>query len=111
MKLPSFRALFDHSLIAAAALLSLAVSAHLALKPRDPANGIALVFAPWSSEQATFLGALESGGRFVRFGGLPFIAVVMPENSQTKLNAVGAWFVADPKAIAACLEWAGRKSS
>ncbi len=104
--------MLDASLIAAAALVGLLASAQLALKPRDPANGVALVFAPWSSAESTFRAAIDTGGRFIRFGGLPFIAVVMPETPEfsERVSTSSAWMIADPKAIAACLEAAGRKS-
>ncbi len=107
-----FRSLFDASLIALAAIVGLLASAQIALKPRDPANGVALVFAPWSDAESTFRSAIETGGRFIRFGGLPFIAVVMPEAPEfsQRVSASRAWFLADPKALAACLEAAGRKS-
>jgi len=107
----SFRLFFDTMLIVVPAVFSLAVSAQLALKPRDPSAGLALVFAPWSSAETTFLKAAETGARFVRFGGMPFIAIVMPEGhgDLARVNSAGAWLVADPKAIAACLEAAGRK--
>jgi hypothetical protein len=53
---------------------------------------------------------VEAGSRFIRFGGFPFIAVVMPEDehSTSRLRAAGAWMIADPKALAACFTAAGR---
>lgn len=104
---------FDAVLLAGMAFVSLFASAWIMLKPRDPLVGVAAVFAPWSSAEATFLKSVEAGTRFVRFGGFPFIAVVMPDSADAsaRLRAAGAWFIADPKALAACLGVAGRNKS
>lgn len=103
---------FDAILLGWMVLISLFASGYLMLKPRDQGNGLAAVFAPWSNAETTFLRSVEAGTRFVRFGGFPFIAVVMPEgaDASARLRAAGAWFIADPKALAACLSVAGRNS-
>lgn len=103
---------FDVALLAAMTFVSLLASAYLMLTPRDPMGGVAAIFAPWSDAETTFVRSVDAGTRFVRFGGFPFIAVVMPENADAsaRLRAAGAWFIADPKALAACLSLAGRNS-
>jgi hypothetical protein len=104
--------LLDATLLVTVAFVSLLASGYLVLKPRDPASGVAAFFAPWSNTETTFLRSVEAGTRFIRFGGFPFIAVVMPEDADAyaRLRAAGAWFIADPKALAACLNAAGRNS-
>ncbi len=80
-------------------------SAYVGLSPRDASRGVAVVFAPWTAADAALTRAVEAGSRFVRYGGLPFIAVVMPDDSgyAARIRAAGAWLVADPQALAACL--------
>jgi hypothetical protein len=48
--------------------------------------------------------AVEAGARFVRFGGFPFIAVVMPERPDyvDQVMKGSAWLAVDPQALAAC---------
>jgi hypothetical protein len=49
--------------------------------------------------------AVEGGGRFVRFGDLPFIAIVVPDDERyvdQMLGPGGAWLVLDPQILAAC---------
>jgi hypothetical protein len=75
------------------------------LTPRDPTQGVAVVFAPWTTAERTLSQAVEGGGRFVRFGTLPFIAVVIPDDVKypSRMLDSGAWLVVDPIALAACL--------
>lgn len=105
MPLPIRSRLFDRLALSAFGIASLLFVGAMTLAPRDPDNGIAVVFAPWTGASETFSRAVESGGRFVRFGGLSFIAVVVPEargyTSAVRRN--GAWLLADPKLLAACL--------
>jgi len=100
-----FRHFIDAALLAGLSLGALYATARVGLKPRDPGNGVAVVFAPWTAADATMLQAVEAGGRFVRFGGLPFIAIVIPEdmNYPSRILGAGAWLVVDPQVIAACL--------
>lgn len=101
----SFRRFLDIGLVVTVALASLFVIARIGLKPRDPAaGGVAVVFAPWTSAARTLARATDPGGRFVRYGGLPFIAVVIPESTDytDRVLADGALFVLDPQALAAC---------
>jgi hypothetical protein len=100
----AIRRYLDAALIVLLAIVSLFATARIGLKPRDPARGVAVVFAPWIGAQATLTRATDPGGRFVRYGGLPFIAVVMPETADypERVLADGALLVLDPQALAAC---------
>ena len=85
-------------------IAALAASARIGLVPRNPENGVAVVFAPWTSSQASIERATADGSRFIRFGGFDSIAVVMPASPgyiESMLEG-GAWFVVDPKMLAAC---------
>jgi hypothetical protein len=107
--LPSFparsRPLVDGILIAGFALASFCAVARIALEPRDPSAGVAVVFAPWTSQEDALARAVEAGGRFVRYGAFPFVVVVMPETADylSRISRDGALLVADPRALAACL--------
>ena len=92
-------------MLASLSLGALYAGARTGLAPRDTSNGIAVVFAPWTAPEAVLSRAVEGGSRFVRFGGLPFIAIVMPEDADyaARMLGAGAWIVADPQTIAACL--------
>lgn len=91
--------------LAAFALASFLLVARIGLAPRDPAQGVGVVFAPWTDADAAFIRAVEAGGRFVRFGALPFIVVVMPETPDyaERVHAAGALLLVDPQILAACL--------
>ncbi|MBI4273898.1 MAG: hypothetical protein HY659_04290 [Rhizobiales bacterium] len=99
------RGWLDGLIIFVIAVTGLYGSARLALQPRDPAVGVGVIFAPWVSSEAALIRAVEAGAQFVRYGGLPFIVVVMPDvpDYQSRILASGALFVADPRALAACL--------
>ena len=77
----------------------------IGLAPHNPAAGVAIVYAPWTTADETLTWAVEAGARFVRFGGFQFIAVVVPERpdyvDQVLKNS--AWLAVDPQALAACL--------
>lgn len=94
----------DAALISAFAVGGFLTSAYAAFTPRDPANGVAVIYWPWTGAAEAFLLAVEDGARFVRYGGAPFIVVVIPEAPDylARVRARGALFVADPQAIAAC---------
>jgi hypothetical protein len=104
---------FDAALITLLAVASLFVIARIGLKPRDPLSGVAVMFAPWTSAEATLARATDPGSRFVRYGGFPFIAVVIPERADypERMLAGGAVFVLDPQALAACLSGFSLKSA
>ena len=93
--------------IAVFAVLSfatLAASARIGLVPQGSDNGVAVIFAPWTSPQTSIERATADGSRFIRFGGLTSIAVVMPAAAgyAGRMLDSGAWFVVDPKVLAAC---------
>jgi hypothetical protein len=56
--------------------------------------------------------SVGAGARFVRFGGLPFIAVVMPERPDYVDRALrgSALLALDPRVLAGCLEPLLRKA-
>jgi hypothetical protein len=111
--IPLARRCFDAALITLLAIASLFAAARIGLKPRDPANGVAVVFAPWTSAEVTLARATDPGGRFVRFGGLPFIAIVIPEapDYSSRILGEGALLLLDPQALAACFSGLGLKSA
>lgn len=97
---------FDTLLLAGAAFFSLAAVAAITLAPKENAEGIAVIFAPWTSAAETMTRSVQPGGRFVRFGAFDFIAVVDSSgaNQARILRESGAWLLADPAALAACLK-------
>lgn len=103
--LPRFR-WFDATLLTAAAVISLGAMAALVFAPRNESSGVAVIFAPWTTGHDTLSRTSEAGSRFIRFGAFEFIAVVQPDNERfaQDIRAQGAWFIADPSALAACLK-------
>jgi hypothetical protein len=97
---------FDGLLVIAAALASVVTVGALTLAPKPESEGLAVIFAPWTGASDAMTRAVERGGRFVRFGAFEFIAIVEPEarDYAARVRAGGAWFVADPAALAACLK-------
>src|SRR5689334_14845131 len=95
----------DAALIVVMAVGSLYVTACIAFQPRRPADGVAVVFAPWTNSSSALIRAVSAGGRFVRYGKRPFIVVVVPESAdyQSRAFGVGALFVVDPQVLSACL--------
>ena len=67
---------------------------------------MAVVFAPWTEADITLSRAVEAKGRFVRYGGVPFIAVVVPDDVgyPDRILSAGAWLVLDPQSLAACMQ-------
>jgi hypothetical protein len=96
----------DIALIGGFAFASLYVTARIGLGPRDPERGVGVVFAPWTSGEAALRRAVGAGGRFVRYGGFPFVVVVIPDGRDylARIAADGALLVVDPRALAACLQ-------
>jgi hypothetical protein len=94
----------DIGLLACLSLGTLYAGARVGLTPRDPSQGVAVIFAPWTAAEKTLARSAEGGSRFVRFGGLPFIAVVIPDNADypDRMFNAGAWLVVDPQTLAAC---------
>ncbi len=107
------RTLFDVLLVAGFAIGSLAVVARLALQPKNPAEGVAVVFSPWTNAAEALDQATAPGSRFVRYGGYPFIVVVIPDDPGyvSRISAQGALFVLDPKKLAACLPGASQEGN
>lgn len=97
--------MLDATLIAGLAAGSLFAAASLALAPKNPASGVAVVFSPWTDAPAALARATDPGSRFVRYGQFPFIVIVVPEvpDYLSRVSAAGALFVLDPEALAACL--------
>jgi hypothetical protein len=106
------RRLFGAAIIGSAAIGSLYASASIGLKPRDPASGVAVIFAPWTTSEQTLARSVDAGGRFVRYGGYRFIAVVVPEAQDytSRIRSAGALLIVDPQALAACLGAVGGAS-
>jgi hypothetical protein len=73
--------------------------------PPDPDRGVAVIFSPWTAAGDALAQSSAAGGRFVRFGAFPFIAVVVPDGPGyvDRVLGRGAWFALDPSALAACL--------
>jgi len=94
----------DTVLISSFAVGAFLASAYAAFTPRDPANGVAVVYWPWTDAKEALQLAVEDGARFVRFGGVSFVVVVVPDTPDylKRVRARGALFVADPQALAAC---------
>jgi hypothetical protein len=97
------RGAIDAAIIAAVSLSSLFTAAS-AVAPGDPANGVAVIYAPWVEFEDAFGRSTGAGARFVRAGGLPFIVVVVPDDPEfdRRVRAGGAIMLADPVALAAC---------
>jgi hypothetical protein len=105
----AFRSACDGLLLACLSLGALAFAAREALAPREAAAGVAVIFAPWTTQDAVLSRAVAAGGRFVRFGPASFVAIVVPDDAQYSSRVEGAWLVADPKALAACWPGAGEE--
>lgn len=101
---------FDATLLFASAAVSFFIIAGLVLAPKREAEGIAVIFAPWTSAADTMTRVSKAGARFVRFGAFEFIAVIEPAAGQ-HIRARGAWFFADPAMLAACLKPIARNKS
>jgi hypothetical protein len=100
-------------LLTALAFFSFAAAASMMLAPKQGSNSVAVIFAPWTGATDAFGLAVGSGGRFIRYGAFDFIAIIEPEDASysTRARANGAWLIADPKALAACLNAVtGRRS-
>lgn len=98
------RSFFDTLLIAAFALGNFVVVARVALQPQNPSDGVAIVFSPWTSAANALDQATAPGSRFVRYGGYPFIVVVIPDDPGyvSRVSSTGALLILDPKVLAAC---------
>lgn len=99
------RSILDGALIALLAICTSYAGARIGLRPRDPQSGVAIVFAPWTDARTAMTRAVATGSRFVRYGNFPFIVIVVPDapDFSSQILAQGAFLVADPQALAACL--------
>jgi hypothetical protein len=90
----------------AAALLvaSFIAVAALSLQVHPGAEVVAVAFPPWWSARQVFLAAASADAAIVRVTAIPAILVVRPDRHDglARLREAGAWFAADPQAIAAC---------
>jgi hypothetical protein len=98
------RKIFDAGFLVCLSLGALFAGARTGLTPKDPMQGVAVIFAPWTPASQALSQAAAAGARFVRFGTLPFIAVVIPDDATypDRMFGVGAWLVVDSRAPAAC---------
>lgn len=96
---------FDRLAVAAMAGASLLAIGAIAFAPHDADAAVAVVYAPWTSSRDALVRAAQAGARVVRFGGLPFIVIVLPERPDyaQRARAGGALLMLDPQALAACL--------
>jgi hypothetical protein len=95
----------DVGVIVALICASLIAVLRIGLVPNNPAAGVAIVYAPWTSATEAMAQAVEADARFVRYGGFQFIAVVIPERPDylDRVMKGSAWLAVDPQALAACL--------
>ena len=105
-----FRSAIDAALLLALSVGALAASVRVASVPQDPARAVAVIYAPWTSAEAALRNATGAGGRFVRFGGMSFVAVAIPDDEHyaSRAYAAGAWFILDPQFLAACMPFQSR---
>lgn len=109
MKHLRIRTLIDAAVLACVSIGALYGTARLTLAPSQPERGVAVIFAPWTTAEATLARTVEAGGRFVRFGGVAFVAVAIPDDRDYsgRVLSAGAWLVVDPKVVAACVSILG----
>ncbi len=93
------------ALIATLVAASFAAILRIGLAPRNAEAGVAVIYAPWTSAGETLRRSVAAGARFVRFGGLPFIAIVMPVRPDYVERALAgsAFLAVDPQVLAGCL--------
>ncbi len=74
------------------------------LRPLDPTMGVAVVFAPWTTESEAVERATAAGAALVRAGGFPFVLIVRADGPGyiERVRAAGAWLALDPKVLALC---------
>lgn len=98
------RKILDAGFLICLSMGALYAGARTGLTPQDPAKGVAVVFAPWTPAGTVVTQAVSGGGRFVRFGALPFIAIVMPDDAAypDRMFGEGAWLVVDAQAPSGC---------
>lgn len=98
---------FRDWLIPAGFLLFGAVGiAAMTLPAPSGAETVAAVFPPWWSEQRIYGAIAVANAEPVRLTALSSVVVLRPAPAQgrARLREAGAWFAADPRAVAACLQ-------
>jgi hypothetical protein len=87
------------------AFASIVAVATFSIAPKQNTSAVAVIFSPWTDAAEAMSRSVESGGRFVRFGAFDFIAIVEPESGEyaRRVRDAGAWLLADPVTLAACL--------
>jgi len=95
----------DLWLVAALTVASFAVILRIGLLPSNLDHGVAVIYASWTTPDQTMTRAVNAGARFVRFGGLDFIAVVEPDDPDYLKRVLSgpAILVVDPQVLAGCL--------
>jgi hypothetical protein len=95
----------DIGILSAISGAALIATAALLAAPQSVDRGVAVIFSPWTPADEALSQSSAAGGRFVRFGAFPFIAVVVPDDDGyvDRVLRRGAWFALDPAALAACL--------
>jgi hypothetical protein len=104
----------DIALVVGFALASLYATVRIGLGPRDAGAGeagVGVIFTPWTSGEDAMRRAVGAGARFVRYGGAPFIVVVMPESQDYPARLGGAVLVVDAGIVTACQKLLGGASS
>jgi hypothetical protein len=69
----------DILLLTVTAAMTLVGTVAVLAPPPDPDRGVAVIFSPWTAAGDALAQSSAAGGRFVRFGAFPFIAVVVPD--------------------------------
>ena len=98
----TFRNLLPATLLVAVCILWLAAAT---LRPQPGQLQIGVVFPPTLSGSQVLARIADAGGRLVRQGAWPFIAVVTLDTPETlaRLNDRGALFTINPLALGGCL--------
>src|SRR5260370_42161501 len=72
------RRVFDVAVIGGFVFASLYVTARIGLGPRDPARGVGVIFAPWTSGEAALRRAVGAGAGSLGSGGRSKVARPIP---------------------------------
>ncbi|MCG6121314.1 MAG: hypothetical protein MEP57_01205 [Microvirga sp.] len=94
------------SLIGLFALASVTAPLALLGGARPGADGVAIIFAPWTDAGAAIERVARAGGEIARAGGFPFvtIAVASGPDFARRIREEGAWLLLDPQALGGCLD-------
>lgn len=74
------------------------------LRPQPGQSQVGVVFPPYLDATDVLGRIAESGGRLIREGAWPFVAVVSLDEPDTlnRLSALGALFTVNPLALGSC---------